>query len=119
MPAKIRISNITFIQKKVKDYGKPIRFTLSLSWDDFEGREHGVDITGCVAGVGRDGIAEWRGPGIFLGRKLSYVCHIAPGTYEVVLKALVEGGYLKHTLADLFAPVPAENEGLAGELNIA
>ena len=118
MAAKIRISDINFIQKRVKDYTKPIRFTLSMSWEDHEGREHGVDISGCVAGVGRDGVAEWRGPGVWIGRKLAYVCHFGPGTYELVLKALQEAGHLKYRLQDWLAPVPAEEEGLPGELNV-
>lgn len=119
MAAKIRISNITFIQKKVKDYAKPIRFTLTLSWEDLEGRSHGVDIIGCVAGVGMDGKAEWRGPGVFLGRKLAYVCHFETGTYEAVLRALVEGGHLKYRLQDWLKPIPAEEEGLVGEIDVA
>ena len=118
MPAKIRISNITFIQKKVKDYSKPIRFTLSMVWEDNEGREHGVDISGCVAGVGRDGVAEWRGPGVFMGRKLAYVCHFAPGTYDQVLRALLDAGHLKYRLQDFLLPIPAEAEGLPGEVNV-
>jgi len=123
MAAKIRISNIQYLKKQVKDYQKPFRFTLSLLWNDAEGREHGVDLVGNVAGVGRDGVAEWRGPMFYMGRKPSYIAHYAPGTYEAVLKALTLGGYFKIKLDDLLGPATmptsAEEEvGLPGELDV-
>ncbi len=118
MSAKLRISNISYLQKRVKDYAKPFRFTLSMLWEEPDGKEHGVDIIGCIAGVGRDGVSEWRRPSFRAGVKPVYMAHFAPGTYEKVLGALTKGGYFKDHLVDLFKPVPAEEEGLPGEINV-
>ena len=41
----------------------------------------------------------------WIGRKAAYSVHIAPGTYEDVLGALVTGGYFKASLEELLAPV--------------
>lgn len=121
MPASIRISNIVYLKKTVKDYAKPFRFTLTLRWTDGND-EHGVDIVGCLGGVGRDGVPEWRGPMFWIGKKPSYTATFEPGTYEKVLKALTEGGYFKWRLADVLPPekpVPAEEEyGLPGSLEV-
>ena len=123
MTVKIKLSNIVYLKKQVKDYAKPFRFTITLLWEEPDGREHGVDIVGCLGGVGKDNIAEWRGPMFWIGRKVNYSAHFMPGTYEKVLRALEEGGYFKYRLQDLLPEatraVPAEIEyGLPGELNV-
>ncbi len=121
-PLKIRIHNITYLRKRVKDYVKPFRFNLTILWEDSEGQDHGFDVLGCLGGVGRDGVAEWRGPMFWLGKKAAYSVVPATGTYEKVLRALTEGGYFKYRLQDVLPdekPVPAEEEvGLPGELNV-
>ena len=124
MAVKTHISNIVYLRKPVKDYQKPFRFTLTIFWRDGKGREQGFDIVGCLGGVGRDGKAEWNGPMFWIGRKPAYSVHIAPGTYEDVLRALVTGGYFKASLEELLTPVDmkpvsAEAEyGLPTEIDV-
>ena len=124
MIVKTKISNIVEIKKPVKDYQKPFRFTLTFFWRDEKGREQGFDIVGCLGGVGRDGKAEWNGPMFWVGRRAAYSVHIAPGTYEDVLGALVKGGYFKASLEELIPnlelrPVSAETAfGLPSELEV-
>lgn len=124
MLVKTRISNIVEIKKQVKDYQKPIRFTVTIFWRDEKGREQGFDIVGCLAGVGRDGNASWNGPMFWIGKKPAYSVHIAPGTYEDVLGALMKGGYFKASLEELIPdlslkPVTAvEAFGLPNELEV-
>lgn len=124
MPAQIKISNIVYLKKPVKDYQKPFRFTVTMRWTDEYGLEHGADILGCLGGVGRDGKAEWCGPMFWMGKRAAYSVYIAPGTYEVVLRALTEKGYFKSTLDELLPmstmPVKAEDEvGLPGEIEVS
>ena len=122
MAVDISISNIVYLKKPVKDYQKPFRFTLTVRWVDEQNREHGSDTDGCLGGVDRMGVAEWRGPMFWLGRQVAYTVTFAPGTYEVVLKALTERGYFKVRLDDLLpkqVPVSAEEEvGLPGAFAI-
>lgn len=124
MAAAIRISNIVYLKKPVKDYQKPFRFTVTMRWTDELGLEHGADILGCLGGIGRDGKAEWNGPMFWIGRKAAHSVHIAPGTYERVLRALDEKGYFKgrsveELLPSATLPVKAEEEvGLPGEFDV-
>lgn len=113
---RIRISNITFLKKRVKDYHKPIRFTVTLAWEDEQNLEHGVDIIGCLGGIGRDGKPSWNGPAFALGVKPSFNAVFAPGTYAAVLEALSRGGYFKSPLEAFLRekvasqPTPADEE---------
>ena len=124
MIVKIRISNIVYLRKPVKDYQKPFRFTVTVFWRDEKGRDQGFDIVGCLGGVGRDGKADWNGPMFWMGKKPAYSVHIAPGTYEDVLGALVIGGYFKASLEELLAPTGSkgvsatEEYGLPSELDV-
>ena len=122
MSAHIRISNIVYLKKPVKDYQKPFRFTVTMRWTDERGSEHGADIIGCLGGIGRDGKSDWNGPMFWIGKKPAYSAFFAPGTYEQVLGALTEKGYFKSKLEDLLPdtkPVSAEEEvGLPGEFDV-
>lgn len=124
MVVKTRISNIVYLRKPVKDYQKPFRFTVTVFWRDLQGREQGFDIVGCLGGVGRDGKADWNGPMFWMGRKAAYSVHIAAGTYEDILGALMTGGYFKSTLEELLEPVDkkpvsaAEEYGLPTEIDL-
>jgi hypothetical protein len=123
---QFRLSNIVYLQKRVKDYQKPFRFTVTAFWKDGRGRDQGFDIVGCLGGIGRDGTAEWNGPMYWMGRRPAYSVHIAPGTYEDILGALVKGGYFKQELEDLLRdgkedlkPLSSEDlYGLPGELMV-
>jgi hypothetical protein len=117
MQPTIKISNIIYLQKRVKDYYKPFRFTTTLAWMDGP-HEHGVDIVGCLGGVGRDGKAEWRGPCFMAGVRPVYSAHFAPGTYEKVLKALIEGGYMKYSPEHEILNLTAEELGLPKEVDV-
>lgn len=126
MAAKFIISDIKYLNKPVKDYQKPFRFTLTAYWLDEKNREQGFDIVGCLGGVGRDGKAGWNGPMYWMGRKAAYSVHIAPGTYDDILGALVKGKYFKERLEDLLPgmeiktkAVPADEEyGLPTEIRL-
>lgn len=125
MPAepRIRISNVSYLKKPVKDYVKPIRFTLTMWWTGEDGLEYGGDIGGCMAGMGRDGEPSWNGPLYWIGRKVAFVFHPAPGLYKAVLSALKAKGYFDHHLEDLLPkrelPVPASEEtGLEEEFDV-
>tara|TARA_R110000868_G_scaffold190546_1_gene434341 strand:+ start:46 stop:423 length:378 start_codon:yes stop_codon:yes gene_type:complete len=105
---RLRISNIVYIKKPVKDFQKPIRFTLTMWWTDDDGLDHGGDVCGCLAGVGRDGQPSWSGPLYWIGKKVAFSFHPAPGTYKTVLSALQGKGYFDHDLtAILPKPQPA------------
>ena len=126
MAAKIRISDIRYLKKPVKDYQKPFRFTLTLSWEDERGDLHGCDIRGCIGGVGKDGRAEWKGPMHWAGRKAAYTVFFEAGTINAVHARLAEAGYFKVKLEDLIPkwketlPVTAEEEyGLPNELEVS
>jgi hypothetical protein len=60
----------------------------------------------------------------WIGRKAAHSVHIAPGTYEQVLRALDEKGYFKgrsveELLPSATIPVKAEEEvGLPGEFDV-
>ncbi len=117
MQPAIRIHNITYLKKRVKDYYKPFRFSLSIAWAD-GADDHGVDLVGCLGGVGRDGKAEWRGPCFMMGRKPAYVAHFPAGTYDKVLKVLVEGGYMKWGPVQEILNTPADELGLPTEVPV-
>lgn len=123
--ARIRISDIRYLKKPVKDYQKPFRFTLTMTWEDENGNTHGCDVRGCLGGVGRDGRPEWKGPMHWVGRKAVFTVFFEAGTTNVVTNALAAGGYFRVKLEDILPkwkeelPVKAEDEyGLPGELEV-
>lgn len=120
---RIRISNVYYLKKPVKDFQKPIRFTLTTWWTGDDGLEYGGDICGCLAGVGKDGEPSWSGPLYWIGRKVAFVFHPAPGLYKAVLSALKAKGYFDLCLDSLLPkkdlPVPAAEEtGLEEEFDV-